>query len=252
MQYRNFIIILAAICILLKIEGNYFDITNLYNSCFMDRNDVNFVHVYHLGFNVLILAKMLIALLFILVSYLNPKIAIMQSIFMVIWYSLSNLFVQYFKIWLEDTTCGKGKPNSISGHYSFFVFYILTFPFLFNTFPILFNSRKRTFTFEAMKNFIKELRFFESLISILYIIFNIIAIFVVFETWKYGYHSHNQILNGILVGLASHSICSIILNTHLNNPSSKILIFSIVIKIIAYVLLNLILGYIPVSIRKMI
>lgn len=251
MKYHEFIVVLAVICILLKIEGNFFDITNMYNACFMDRNDVNFVHINYLGFNVLFVAKMLILLIFIAVSYLNPRVGIKQSIYMFVWYAITNLFVQYFKIWLEDTTCGKGKPNSISGHYSFFGFYMLTFPCLFNTIPLIYSSR-RSFTLPAMVNFLKDKRLLESLISIFYIIFCLLSLYTVFETWKYGYHSHNQIINGLLVALASHYICSIVLTIHLKNPTSiKVLIYSILLKIIAFVILNLVLGYVPINFSKM-
>lgn len=204
MHLRNIILVLF-ICFALKLEGNLWDTTGMYDSCYIDRFASSNQRYLRLSSMLLDTEKVILLLLFGVLAYLTPN-TIAKSLFVFIWYILSNVIIMELKIIFGDTTCGGGKPNSISGHYSFFGFYIFTLPTLLDALPYLIKAN-RYFSLSSIGELFKKSSISEILATSLYLAFSFIALIIVYGTWAYGFHSHSQILNGILFSTISHLIC---------------------------------------------
>lgn len=123
----------------------------------------------------------------------------------------------FMKEIMADPTCNGSKPNSVSGHYAFYIFHCLTLPSIWqhSNWPSIPDTeaeatRKQPF----QSTFIyRGLRFF-------YIIFLASTAWTLYRTFVYGFHSMSQILNGILFGSLMHIAC-VLLIRHLDNPTPQ-------------------------------
>ena len=99
--------------------------------------------------------------------------------------------------------------NSISGHYSFFLFYLMTLPHL-GLSLLPFDKTK----FPSTKDILSPnspFTFKLSLLCLSYICFFFSAIFTLYHTYFWGYHSLRQVYLGAFIGIASHWTVSTIL-----------------------------------------
>lgn len=244
--------IVIFICLVLKFEGNLFDTTGLYNACNTDRLQSKgsyYIKITNVLFDI---EKTILLIVYIGQCYLNPKVSIKQSIFTIVWYILSGILVMELKELVADKTCGAGKSNSISGHFSFFWFYVLTLPSLFNSMPYLIR-RKLKFNYKTITDVIKKATLLEATISYLYMFFCIFAGLITFGTWFYGFHSHSQILNGIIFGSISHYLCEYTL-LHYNDISTmtKTLFLKTLLISALFILVTFTIGQSGISLSKII
>lgn len=115
-------------------------------------------------------------------------------VYMASWYHVSWGFVVFLKRYLNDVTCNIHE-NSVSGHYHFFVFSILTIPFVF------FFMKHQVYSIRENE---QGLRIREISFYVLYALLFIISMFSMLETYQNGYHSLRQILYGTILAVVSH------------------------------------------------
>lgn len=182
------------------------------------------------------------ATLFLILSYVSlvlfhlssPKRAIFLTLFTVSWYHISWGFLLFFKQYLNDVTCNI-HPNSVSGHYHYFVFSMLTLPFLFTFLSheqqkdSLMNGKKKSRSGSSTSGssggivvtidkfcLRREMAFFT-----IYGILFLLSILCMIETYSDGYHSLRQIIYGSTLAVVSHVLFMYVL-THIYLPNDKI------------------------------
>lgn len=89
----------------------------------------------------------------------------------VTWYMCSNALVVFLKIWIADHTCNK-HPNSVSGHYNFVLFSLLSMIVMSG----LTGWRNKGF-------------------KIFYTVYLLLGFFVMLDTLFFGYHSLRYVWN---------------------------------------------------------
>lgn len=119
----------------------------------------------------------------------------------IFWYGSTYLLCYALKIILGDSTCHE-HPNSVSGHYCFHVFYILSTLFL-----IVQLERDpqalRHYSGLLWQDF-NSVRSESKLLIMTYVVFVCCSLFTLSRTWIFGYHSLRQILYGVILALLSN------------------------------------------------
>jgi hypothetical protein len=134
-----------------------------------------------------------------------------------LWYGSTYALLTASKHILADTTCGGDRINSISGHYGFFIFYIVTQPYLALLLLPLGNS---TLNLKSILHPRSPLSLKLAVLSISYCIFFAAAVFTLLGTWRWGYHSPRQIVYGSIFGLLSHKMLAYVFeNFHILSAS---------------------------------
>jgi hypothetical protein len=136
MDWFKFLLILAAVSLFIKIEGETSNVTGLYNACYIDRFAPNTMIPYtSIAEWVWKLTQACIVALMLQLCLwrdtdvffpfeLNWETTFVTS-YVSLWYAGCYAVLFTLKTFLNDFTCAK-HANSISGHYSFHVFYGLT------------------------------------------------------------------------------------------------------------------------------
>ncbi|KAL9649627.1 hypothetical protein ABK040_003304 [Willaertia magna] len=127
------------------------------------------------------------------------KEVLLNLLYICTWYYISFSLVVFLKISIGDTICNK-HPNSVSGHYNFMIYSLLTV----NLLSLLTGWRNRIFW-------------------ICYIIYLSLAIILLADTFFDGYHSFRQCFYGSTVAIISHFIIAklITLNYSKNGNSNS-------------------------------
>lgn len=120
----------------------------------------------------------------------------------ILWFIATYLVVVFLKDLLDDSLCNT-KPNSVSGHTCYFIFYILN---------LYYMGMYRTPPEDVEKPSWRRHMF-----NICFIIVLVLAIVNLSNTYTGGYHTPRQMIYGGLTGLLSH-ILSI---TTMIKPSSR-------------------------------
>jgi len=143
-------------------------------------------------------------------SSLIKNNALYLLVYMASWYHVSWGFVIFLKKYLNDFTCNIHE-NSVSGHYHFFVFSILTIPFVF------FFMKHHV---HSIREHERGLKIREISFYVLYALLFVISIFCLLETYQHGYHSLRQILYGTFLAVISHFLfINVVL--HVYQPSNR-------------------------------
>lgn len=118
---------------------------------------------------------------------------IFHVLFAVAWYYCSWILVGILKQIINDVNCGV-HPNSVSGHYNFFTFSILSVLAL----KLKFDKEQHA---ACAFKWTRDLFFI-----IPYMVFVLLSVFILRDTYVLGYHSMRQILYGATLGLVSHTL----------------------------------------------
>lgn len=124
--------------------------------------------------------------------------------------------VIFLKEWTADGACNQQKANGVSGHFAFYVFHLLTIPYLW-------RDSKWPDHGEDVGTEVKEVNRNPMIVNLLrglYITLIAVAATTLYRTYRHGYHSLGQCLNGSLCGVLMHVGCVILLNG-LDFPSAK-------------------------------
>lgn len=116
--------------------------------------------------------------------------------------------VIFLKEWSADTMCNMNKANGVSGHFTFYVYHLLTLPLIWrdSNWPEASNSGVP----EAVAR--KRRSTATTLLRILYVLFLVIMCTTLFRTVTHGYHSLKQCVNGTAMGLLMYFGCAVMLN----------------------------------------
>eukprot|EP01089_Gocevia_fonbrunei_P016619 TRINITY_DN5200_c0_g1_i2.p1 TRINITY_DN5200_c0_g1~~TRINITY_DN5200_c0_g1_i2.p1 ORF type:complete len:346 (+),score=10.80 TRINITY_DN5200_c0_g1_i2:45-1082(+) len=216
--------VLCAIILLILVEGSFVEVfSGSIDTCVNNRELLKkeqsasykfhrFLSPWVFRFTIL---SMVTFCLTLLINFSKSKISLnWRSLFAIsysaLWYASAYCLLVAFKEFLKDTNCGSLADethklyhrNSISGHYSFHLYYICTLPFLAVTCLPWARSVKLWESTELDVNDHKAAKFIISLIS--YLIFVICSCITLYGTYYWGYHSLRQIYYGALFGVLSH------------------------------------------------
>lgn len=177
------------------------------------------------------------ATLFLILSYVSLIVfhlksssrAIYLTLFTVSWYHISWGFLLFLKQYLNDSRCNI-HPNSISGHFHYFVFSMLTLPFLFT---FLSHEQQKELVVHGAHSqhgttsngIVRTVdRFCQHRELVFYGIYGILFLLSVLcmnETYSDGYHSLRQIIYGSALAIVSHVLFIYVL-THIYSPNDKV------------------------------
>jgi hypothetical protein len=157
----------------------------------------------------------LIALICIL-SGLKQRINWLKACYMTAMNLGGYCFLIFLKEFIADTTCNENKANSVSGHFAFYIFHLITLPNIWShsNWPAEGESvsprsidadRKTILTYSIWTTFLT---------------FLIVSVWTLFRTLAYGYHSLGQSLNGAIFGVAMHIACTVLMRK-LDNPTNE-------------------------------
>jgi len=111
---------------------------------------------------------------------------------------------------IGDQKCSK-HANSISGHFSFHVFYFLSLQFLMVRLKRDPTNLNNYFGLSGHLHKLLKVRARTKGLLLTFFIFTLSSFWTLTRTWYFGFHSQGQIINGILFGLLSHGILSLCL-----------------------------------------
>jgi len=123
-----------------------------------------------------------------------------------IWYSCTYSICFALKYILQDTRC-YGLPNSVSGHYTFHVFYILS------TLYLIVRTKRKSQQFQNYLSLAfllriiyqrNKLKLGTRVLVFLLVLLIVSSTFTLFRTLALGYHTPRQIYYGILLSVLSH------------------------------------------------
>lgn len=118
----------------------------------------------------------------------------------VAWYYCSWILVAILKQIINDTSCGR-HPNSVSGHYNFFTFAILSVLFL----KLKFDSEQSEEGNRSGRR-ADRVTLMSAVFGIFYVLFIAGSMLSLWDTYFLGYHSLRQVVYGATLGLVSHGL----------------------------------------------
>lgn len=126
-------------------------------------------------------------------------------------------FITFLKELIADTICNQTKANSVSGHFAFYLYHILTLPHLWRYSFWPEDNEPWTGRKEVVPDHKPVLR---NVIKAAYIAFVALTCFTLYRTYFFGYHSLSQCLNGILFGILMY-LCTLPFMRYLDDPTQE-------------------------------
>jgi len=237
--HKNIIGTISVIVVLFILEGQIFDLFGYYDTCYVDRfADPNSWSWRTQRFVSSIVTKLsgvsLAFFLFCLTFWSNSKAetakyyfpmfhmnwnAFFACTYTILWYANTYCLIDALKDVVGDMTCGSGRSgaNSISGHFSFYVFYFITLAHLglslISFEPPEASGSKSYLSKNSIlsPNSIFEFKLF--LLSGSFLLFCVSGVYTLLQTWTWGYHSLRQVYYGMFVGILSHILLSFTLKS---------------------------------------
>eukprot|EP00029_Vermamoeba_vermiformis_P011159 TRINITY_DN6069_c0_g1_i1.p1 TRINITY_DN6069_c0_g1~~TRINITY_DN6069_c0_g1_i1.p1 ORF type:complete len:320 (-),score=70.42 TRINITY_DN6069_c0_g1_i1:78-1037(-) len=219
--YDHMLLIAAAAIMAFKFEGQYMDTAGLYNRCLHDRNTESH-KIPHQFLSMIIWnsSKLLIGAIVFAISFwqpVSPQLgkktnwrAVFLGTYNILWYACWYPILFVLKNSYDDRQCSRNDAdhfNSVSGHSAFHTFQLLSILYIFVS---LKRSPLDTHWYFNTKLFnrIKEgrVRLITKILLVLYGMLVLFSAWTMYRTWRWGYHSLRQILNGVLFGLFIHYV----------------------------------------------
>lgn len=197
-------------------DGLLLDSTKLHDACVVDRFAPKTVKADHETTSGLMIATYLLIGLICVISGFKQRINWLKSCYMTAISLAGYCFLVFLKEYLADTTCNELKANSVSGHFFFYTFHMLTLPYIWRTSLWPIDSEAPSSDAEEVPH--KPIIMFGLRTS--YFAFILVGLWTLYRTVAYGYHSLGQCLNGILFGLMLHFAC-LILTKKLDFPTAE-------------------------------
>lgn len=167
-----------------------------------------------------------------------------------VWFLMTYTICLLGKEMLEDFNCSHTK-NSISGHYTFHVYYFLTIPHIYlgvKTYKDAESNNNNNTNKNITKRVTKtNLSWFaknrESIMIATFIIYTISTSLTLSRTLLYGYHSLRQVFYGTLLAVVSNYLSVLFRPTSMRYPVLSSSIISFVLAVLIY---NQITSYGPI------
>eukprot|EP01117_Protostelium_nocturnum_P016241 TRINITY_DN6384_c0_g1_i1.p1 TRINITY_DN6384_c0_g1~~TRINITY_DN6384_c0_g1_i1.p1 ORF type:complete len:308 (-),score=41.18 TRINITY_DN6384_c0_g1_i1:4-927(-) len=179
--------------------------------------------------------------------------SIFVSSYAIVWYICTYCFCYSFAFLLQDWRCNR-RANSVSGHFCYHIFYLLTVSYL----TVRLASDPQNFSRYLWSDregklviFSKRTRI-STKITILFLVFIFgSSIFTISQTYLFGYHTARQIIYGSLLAVFSHFILISSLYGGRNNKHFlPLLLFALVS--VSFPFVYFITGEIPFKTRELI
>eukprot|EP00871_Galdieria_phlegrea_P000643 jgi/Galph1/157/GphlegSOOS_G5000.1 len=198
---------------------------DLLDVCVVDRavDSLPPVNTFLLPLRDTVLHNLTVLLLWLLlgvfvITFPHKTAGIFLVSFTSIWFHLTYWFLVLLKGWLDDASCSFGRflgqPNSISGHYCYFMFCFLGLNTL--------SRIRQQFDEKIVTTKTVKVSFFAKvqplLANYLYYAFVIGAVTTVYRTLLHGYHSLRQVLYGVFLGVSSHAVMETVVFDLLMKP----------------------------------
>jgi hypothetical protein len=133
-----------------------------------------------------------------------------------VWYQSTYNILAAAKCWLGDIRCHKlGFANSVSGHFHFHIFALLTVFFIIVRLrrnPMILENYAHWSLFERIAH--RKTQWTTNVIALLLSVFVGCAGITLYRTWFWGYHTLRQIMYGCVFGLFDHTIWSLFYGHH--------------------------------------
>jgi len=131
--------------------------------------------------------------------------------FTILWYCMTYTICFIVKHILDDQNCSS-HPNSVSGHYTFHIYYLLSLPYLYMTLAEYQISTSKVINSKNKRDDNSLVQVFRNgpsvhTLAMTYVLFVVSAVLTLTRTWTFGFHSLRQILYGTLLALISHITC---------------------------------------------
>jgi len=153
-----------------------------------------------------------------------------------LWYVITFFICVLGKIALKDHACA-AHPNSISGHYTFHIYYLLALPHLYFTIVYSEFTLAKKAIENPKKEQIKERRRsstatkgfnVNNILLITYLIFVITTMGTLSRTWLFGFHTLRQILYGSVLATLSHYIAVVLQAIALQDKKGPLILTTII------------------------
>ena len=207
-QTQTFFFTLVSITVVMVFLDSFLDVE--IDNCLFPRFHSTVPPPTLLGAHEFHLALFCLVLSLVAASFLSPSL-LPRLLLVVLAYAASNVCLEAAKVWLADTACSR-KPNSVSGHASFFLFYSILLLQL-----LLASAKDEAAPKSAPKrpptrhappqplSYLMLLRerllpFLPTLQSIATWMFWVFAGATLISTLRGGYHSFRQMLYGFVWG----------------------------------------------------
>ncbi|KAL6059714.1 hypothetical protein QOT17_014024 [Balamuthia mandrillaris] len=236
MQHETVVKCILGVVLLLIVEGQFVDYFGAHDTCLHDRaqSDSTILYQTHRFFSKIVFGTsiaLLVSFLLILAFWSEERSATPQfykprfqtnwhaffiCCYSALWYGATYGIILVLKRVLGDFTCGQ-SPNSISGHFSFFLFYSAQLLYLaFASLPLHSpSSSSSTSSLADLKRSLlspnSSFSFKLLLLSLDYLTFLCFGLFTVSQTLGWGYHTPRQALYGVLSGLLSQILLALTL-----------------------------------------
>ncbi len=199
------------------------------NTCLKDVESQDFIHERKLGFNPYHFTQFSLYLHIGFTIMMFKEKLIKIRLFIFLWFIFSNLILQELKHTLGDYNCGRNKYNSISGHFNYIIFNLLS---------LLWFEYKLCKSLKIDKQNISQILTIAGRILITWC-FIINSFILGYETYINGYHSLIQLAHGVLFGVISFNLNNIIIiKCRKKNNMMIPFITSLIIQYSIYILLS--------------
>lgn len=202
-------------------DGIFYDSTGIHNACIVDRFSPSAPKADAFVSHALLYGSYVLILLVCVLASLRQRISVLKSSYMMAMNLGGYCLLVFMKEYWMDTTCNQGKGNSVSGHFAFYLFHILTLPYLWIDAGWPFDGEagsEKAITSERRKKS-SSLLFG---LRLTYVAFIVVAVATLYRTLAFGYHSLGQSLNGIMFGVGMHLAC-VFMVRKFDQPTAELL-----------------------------
>jgi len=202
-------------------DGIFLDSTGIHDSCYVDRFSPSAPKADAALTVVLLYGSYALVLLICALASLRQRINVLKSCYMMAMNLGGYCLLVFLKEFFMDTTCNQNKGNGVSGHFAFYVFHLLTLPYLWidSGWPIEGEPGSEKALAAERRKKSKPLLFG---IHVTYFVFAVASVWTLYRTLVFGYHSLGQSLNGALFGLGMHLGC-VLLIRKFDHPTAELL-----------------------------
>jgi hypothetical protein len=197
-------------------EGIIFDFWKAHNACYIDRFVPDSPKADRFQSMVLLTSTYIVVGLIILLASLKQKINFLKACYMTAMNLGGYCFVIFLKEYIADNACNQSKANSVSGHFAFYFFHLLTLPFIWSYSHWPADGEP----YGAKPKISENKPMLLNAIRFVYFIFVCITSWTLYRTFVYGFHSPAQCVNGAIFAVIMHLAC-VHLMRHLDDPTEK-------------------------------
>jgi len=201
------LIIFSSIILLIFLEGFYINVTGYpFDTCVFERKNLTKEDYQKSDILFGIATISIFFMLFQALYYGHVEMKRFSfNLFIIsliiIWHFGFYALLNVLKLFLDDRTCSR-KPNSISGHYAYHIYYGIIVLYMMVSQRRNMDDSKHYIGYQIYEKFFSfKLRHKTYFFMLTYLIFFIVSMANLYRTWSLGFHSLKQIYLGIIFGV---------------------------------------------------